>query len=289
LFVLVLEVDSVDLVDCVDCVDEVDAPHAIAQTPSICYSQGSLAGLSRGAVRQRHHLYRVAKRKRALVITVDGPAAAGKSTVARALARRLGYQYLDTGAMYRAATLKALSAGVDMQDAEALARAVADCRIELALADGGMRVLCDGKDVTAAIRSTEVTQSIYRLADQPAVRRMLIEQQRAFARGRDVVAEGRDQGTEVFPDAAVKFYLDASLKVRARRRLKDMAGSADLQEVMEQMADRDTRDRRRPMGALRQTDDMVCIDSTEMSVDEVVEAMLEAIERRGARRAPQER
>ncbi len=221
---------------------------------------------------------------------MDGPAAAGKSTVARALARRLGFQYLDTGAMYRAATWHALSAGVDVQDAGALARAVADCSIELEPDDGGMRVLCDGRDVTAEIRGPEVTQNIYRMADQPAVRQILIEQQRAYARGREVVAEGRDQGTEVFPDAAVKFYLDASLEVRARRRLKDAAGAtgpATLEQVMEQVADRDARDRRRPMGALRQGEDMVCVDSTDMSVDEVVEAMLEEIERRGAGRRPQ--
>lgn len=219
---------------------------------------------------------------------MDGPAAAGKSTVARALARRLGFQYLDTGAMYRAATYRALSAGVDVEDADALARAVAGCRIELGPADGGMRVLCDGRDVTAEIRSPEVTQNVYRLADQPAVRQILIEQQRAFARGRDVVAEGRDQGTEVFPDAAVKFYLDASFDVRTRRRLIDVAGAgapARLEEVTEQMADRDARDRRRPMGALRQGEDMVCIDSTDMSVDQVVAAMLEEIGRRTSTRA----
>jgi cytidylate kinase len=221
-----------------------------------------------------------------LVITVDGPAAAGKSTVARALARRLGYQYLDTGAMYRAATWKALEAGVDVHDPAALASVVAGCRIELEPADGGTRVLCDGRDVTAEVRSAQVTQNIYRLADQPAVRKLLIEQQRAFARGRDLVAEGRDQGTEVFPDAAVKFYLDASLQERAMRRMKDMGQSAPtLEEVAQQVADRDARDRARPMGALRQVEDMVRIDSTDMAVEEVVDAMLEQVERR--RHAPQ--
>lgn len=216
-----------------------------------------------------------------MVITVDGPAAAGKSTVARALARRLGFRYLDTGAMYRAATWKALSAGVDVRDPAALAGAVAGCRIELLPAQAGDRVLCDGRDVTAEIRGPEVTQNVYRLADEPAVRKILIEQQRAFASGRDLVAEGRDQGTEVFPDAAVKFYLDASLEERSRRRLKDAAGRGlTLGEVMAQLAERDGRDRARPMGALRQVQDMVRIDSTDMSVDEVVEAMLEHIGRR---------
>ena len=216
-----------------------------------------------------------------MVITVDGPAAAGKSTVARALARRLGYSYLDTGAMYRAATWKALAAGVDLRDPAALAGAVADSRIELLAAEDGTRVLCDGRDVTAEIRSPQVTRNIYRLADQPAVRKMLIEQQRAFATGRDLVVEGRDQGTEVFPDAVVKFYLDASLEVRSRRRLKDMAGAEEaLPKVMDQVAERDARDRARPMGALRQEQDMVRIDSTDMSVEQVVEAMLEQIGRR---------
>ena len=227
-----------------------------------------------------------------MVITVDGPAAAGKSTVARALAKRLGFRYLDTGAMYRAATWKALAAGVDVQDPDALAAAVAGSRIELLPAPAGTRVLCDGRDVTAEIRSPQVTQNIYRLADQPAVRKILIEQQRAFARERDLVAEGRDQGTEVFPDAAVKFFLDASPQERARRRLKDMGQSGlTLGEVLEQVAERDTRDRSRPMGALRQVQDMVRIDSTDMSVDQVVEAMLEQIERRrlGSQRAPTER
>jgi len=218
-----------------------------------------------------------------LVITVDGPAAAGKSTVARALAQRLGFQYLDTGAMYRAATWKALCAGVDLEDPQALAQTVAACRIELEPSEAGIRVLCDGQDVTAQIRSPEVTRSIYRLADEPAVRRILIEQQRRFGQGRNLVAEGRDQGTEVFPEAAVKFYLEASLEERARRRLKDMgAGQEALADVREQVAERDARDRCRPVGALRRGEDMVPIDSTNMTVDEVVEVMLGEIERRRA-------
>jgi cytidylate kinase len=218
-----------------------------------------------------------------LVITVDGPAAAGKSTVARRLARLLGLVYLDTGAMYRAVTWKALSCGADMDDARQLAEVAAQACIELEPCETGLRVLCDGRDVTSEIRTPQVTESIYRLADEPAVRRVLIERQRRLAERHDCVAEGRDQGTEVFPAAQVKFYLDAGIEERARRRLRDMAAagvSVSLEEVMRQLAERDSRDRSRPVGALRRQDDMVLVDSTNMTADEVVEAMAAEARRR---------
>jgi cytidylate kinase len=218
-----------------------------------------------------------------LVITVDGPAAAGKSTVALRLARRLGFLYLDTGAMYRAVTWKALESGVDTADPEALAAIAREADVELRPTEEGLRVLCDGRDVTREIRTPQVTRNIYRVADEPAARCALIEKQREFGRRHDVVAEGRDQGTEVFPDAELKFYLDASLQERAARRQKDLdaAGSrVELDEVVREVAERDARDRSRPMGALRRHDDMVLLDSTDMTVDEAVEAMMAEVRRR---------
>ncbi|MFO7958697.1 MAG: (d)CMP kinase [Candidatus Brocadiia bacterium] len=213
-------------------------------------------------------------------MTVDGPAAAGKSTVARKLAQRLGFRYLDTGAMYRAATWKALDAEADVEDPDELAAVTEETRIELT-PDG--RVLCDGRDVTEEIRTPEVTENIFHLADEPAVREVLIEQQRRFARDHDVVTEGRDQGTEVFPDAEVKFFLVAGLEERARRRLQDLQRNGrdpSLREVKRQVMERDAKDRSRPVGALRKTEDMILIDSTDMTADQVVEAMFEEVSRR---------
>ena len=220
-----------------------------------------------------------------MVITVDGPAAAGKSTVARRLARRLGFQYLDTGAMYRAVTWKALQSGADMSAPGRLAAVAEQTRVELRPEGEGLRVVCDGVDVTRSIRTPQVTESIYRVADEPAVRRILIGWQREFGRRYSLIAEGRDQGTAVFPDAEVKFYLAASLEERARRRLRDLreAGSRlSLEDVMRQVAKRDAKDRARPVGALRKQDDMILIDSTHMTADEVVEAMAAEIKRRCA-------
>jgi cytidylate kinase len=216
-----------------------------------------------------------------LIVTVDGPAAAGKSSVARELARRLNSRYLDSGAMYRAVTWKALECGADLTDAGELARVAREARLDLQFDPDGVRVLCDARDVTREIRTPRVTGRIYHLADEPEVRRALIEQQRDLGRRYDLVAEGRDQGTEVFPCADVKFYLDASLDERARRRRRDLAaeGSPSLDEVKKQLAERDAMDRSRPMGALHKDEDMIVVDSTGMSVAEVVETMLREIER----------
>ena len=222
--------------------------------------------------------------KGTLVITIDGPAAAGKSTVARMLARRLGFDYLDTGAMYRAATWKALQAGIDLNDAGKVADVAAAIRIEFVRRGAQKRIMCDGEDVTEQIRAPGVTEHVYQVADEPGARRALIAQQQKIAQEGNLVAEGRDQGSEVFPDAAAKFYLDASLDERARRRRKDLAGAGNrtlLRQVKEQMACRDSQDNARPVGALRRTGDMILIDSTNLSAEQVVEKILDVLKRRG--------
>jgi cytidylate kinase/pantoate ligase/cytidylate kinase len=218
-----------------------------------------------------------------LIITIDGPAGAGKSTVARSLAQRLGFDFLDTGATYRAATWRALEDGVRLDDPEAVARVACAAKIEFVQTSDERRVLCDGQDVTTQIRSPEVTANVRYVADEPAARKALIEFQRRYARGRNVVSEGRDQGTEVFPDADVKFYLDASPRTRAARRMGDMKKlgiAMSLEKVYADLVERDKADRSRPVGRLRQSDDMIVIDSTDLSVDQVVDRMAQAVVRR---------
>src|SRR4051794_34771147 len=153
-----------------------------------------------------------------MIVTIDGPAGAGKSSAARELARRLGFRFLDTGAMYRAVTLAVRQRGVDPADADALSEMVGEIRVELA----GDRVLLDGNDVTAAIRRFDITTAIHYAADNPAVRGQLVAWQRTAASHDNVVTEGRDQGTVVFPDAECKIFLTAGEEERARRRHNDL-------------------------------------------------------------------
>lgn len=216
-----------------------------------------------------------------MIITIDGPAAAGKSTVARRLAERLGFEFLDTGATYRAVTWKALQHDVDLNDPAQLRDLAHDTEIRFEKTDDVLRVLCDGRDITSEIRQPEVTRNIKYLADEPAVRDALIDIHRDFADGRDVVTEGRDQGTEVFPDADLKFYLDASAEARARRRQQDLAEAGTekaLDDVLAGIRQRDAQDRNREKGGLRCRDDMIVIDSTDLSVEQVVSRMTDEIE-----------
>jgi cytidylate kinase len=214
-----------------------------------------------------------------MIITIDGPAGAGKSSAARALARRLGFEFLDTGAMYRAVALAALRAGLDLTDQQALAKLVADLRLEVQPG----RVLLDGEDVTAAIRTAEVTAATGPVADSAVVRRRLGELQRTVAVGRDVVCEGRDQGTVVFPDAGCKFFLVADPVERARRRQREMAArgeSLDLEAVLAAQEARDRRDAARGLAPMRPADDAVVLDNTHLSPDEVVGRMEAEVRRR---------
>ena len=214
------------------------------------------------------------------VVTIDGPAGAGKSTVARRLAASLGWRILDTGAMYRAVALAALRRGVDLESHDSLGALVE--RIEVVV--GPAAVHLDGEAVTAAIRSPEVTRLTRHAADCPAVRRRLVAWQRAYAAAeRDVVTEGRDQGTVVFPDALAKFFLTAGDEERARRRQAEHAArgeAATLAETLDQVRTRDAGDRDRAIAPLVAADDAALIDSTGLTLDEVVDQMEREVRRR---------
>jgi cytidylate kinase len=198
-----------------------------------------------------------------MVIAIDGPAGAGKSTVARAVARALGLTYLDSGAMYRCAALAALRAGASLDDGAALGRLVRGLRLRLA--DG--RVSLEGEDVTEAIRAPEVSAAASRVSVHPEVREAMVQRQRALIAGGDYVAEGRDIGTVVSPDATLKVFLTASDAERARRRAAETG--EPLAEVRAAQLLRDARDREREHGALRPADDAVEIDTTGLSADQV--------------------
>jgi len=217
-------------------------------------------------------------RPRGLVIAIDGPSGAGKSTVGRALARRLGYTFIDTGAMYRALALKAIESGVDSASEDALARLAEEARIELG--DGGSSVRLDGVEVTDRIRSREVSVMASRVSVHPRVRGSMVARQRELGRPGGVVLDGRDIGTAVFPDADVKFYLDADPARRAQRRyeeLKSAGASADLSVIEREIRDRDHADSTRADSPLTRAADAVPLDTTLLSPEEVVERMMAAV------------
>jgi CMP/dCMP kinase len=215
-----------------------------------------------------------------MIITIDGPAGAGKSSAARLLAQRLGYDFLDTGAMYRAVTYTALRADIDEMDEKSLERLLDTLRLEMPAG----KVLINGADITGLIRTAEITAASTAIANSPVVRRRLVDWQRLLAQGRSIVCEGRDQGTIVFPGAGCKFFLIADPKERARRRRRDLLGRGQdipFEEVLAAQQERDQRDLTRAIAPMIPAADAIFLDSTGLTVEQVVDQMEEAVLARG--------
>lgn len=214
-----------------------------------------------------------------MIVTLDGPAGAGKSTAARLLAQRLGFDFLDTGAMYRAVALAGREAGVVFTDAAQVARLLASTQIEMPPG----RILLNGRDVSQEIRTPEITKLSRPVADSPPVRAFLGEVQRRLAAGRNLVSEGRDQGTVVFPEAECKFFLTASDEVRARRRHEELlkrGQQATYEEVLAAQQERDARDIARAIAPMKPAADAIVIDSSQLSIEEMVDVLEAHVRRR---------
>lgn len=213
-------------------------------------------------------------------IAIDGPAGAGKSTIAKLIAKEKGFIYLDTGAMYRALAVYALKNGVDPLDEKAVDKLIVGVNMDIKYIDGVQHIIVCGEDVTSKIRENHVSKAASDISAHPSVRIKLVELQREFAKNHDVVLDGRDIGTFVLPDTPYKFYLTASEEVRAMRRVKDLAErgqTVEFNTVLEEIKQRDYNDSHRQFAPLRQADDAVFIDSSDMSIEEVKDFILSII------------
>ncbi len=212
------------------------------------------------------------------IVAIDGPAGAGKSSISRRVARELGFAFLDTGAMYRAATWRALHHQVPLDDPAALAASTLEMELELQTGTVGIQVVVDGRDVSREIRSPEVTRHIHLLDQIPEVRERMVELQRQFGCQKPTVAEGRDIGTVVFPEARCKIYLDASLDCRAERRAAELEAqgvTVDRAEVRREIAERDAKNMNRAVSPLRRAEDALLVDTTDMTPDEVTARLVQ--------------
>jgi cytidylate kinase len=215
-----------------------------------------------------------------LLITIDGPAGAGKTTVSRQLAERLGYTYIDTGALYRAVAYETHARGVDADDDAGLKQLCSGLEIAFVAGEGGVRLMSNRVDITGLIRTPEITMLASAVSARPVVREFLLDLQREMGQKKGVVFEGRDMGTVVFPGADVKFFLSASTDTRARRRYQELAPktSVTLAEVAEDMKRRDQNDSTRELAPLKPAADAILIDSSNLSIQEVVDLMVSHIE-----------
>ena len=212
-----------------------------------------------------------------MIIAIDGPAGSGKGTISKLLAKRLNAVYVDTGSMYRSLTYKVLRDNIDIYNEELVSKALEESNLEITV-DG--RNLLDGEDITDYIRTEEINNNISILSSYPSVREQMREKQRAFSNNNDIVMEGRDITTEVFPDADYKFYLDASIEERTNRRVKqneELGLESNYEEIYESIKNRDYSDMNREYGALKRTPEQIYIDSSNMTIEEVVDSMMEVI------------
>ena len=217
-------------------------------------------------------------------ISIDGPAGAGKSSIASAIARKLGFIHIDTGAMYRALTWLAIERSVDLRDADALTKLAQSADISFAPGglDGAQRVFCEGQEVTADIRSITVSEAVSRVSAVAGVRDALVEAQRRLAAGQDVVMDGRDIGTVVLPQAICKIYLTASAEERARRRLRDREDAGEgqsLAEIIEEIEKRDSEDANRSYNPMRPAADSIIIDTTSLSFQDTLDTIIALVPR----------
>ncbi|WP_138492976.1 (d)CMP kinase [Paenibacillus pinistramenti] len=220
-------------------------------------------------------------------IAIDGPAGAGKSTVARMVAGALGYIYVDTGAMYRAVTLRMLQLGIPPEDEEKVLQVAQKLVIELQPGEFGQKVLLDGADVTESIRSSDINANVSRYAQIEGLRALMVSLQRQMALRKGVVMDGRDIGTTVLPDAEVKVFMTAAVEERARRRFQELKNpeSTSLEKLTRDIAERDRLDAEREISPLRQAEDAVLLDTTRMSITEVSEAIVRLCKAHGMERS----
>ncbi len=209
-----------------------------------------------------------------ILVTIDGPAGAGKTTVSRSLAARLGYKYVDTGALYRAIAFEVLSKGISPDNTGAIEKMLPELDIRLETDATGRAGLFSGEtDITPFVRSPEISMTASKISAYPAVRECLLHLQKKLGHEKAAVFEGRDMGTVVFPDADLKFFLDADIDARAARRFGDLDGTQPIDEIREDIRKRDENDKNRSVAPLKKADDAIFVDSTNMSVSDVVEFM----------------
>jgi len=217
---------------------------------------------------------------RRIVVTIDGPAGAGKSTVAKQLARRLGYRLLDTGAIYRAVALTAQRRGIAWTDADACAEVARALDIRFEFVGDKNHVFVGGEDVSAAIRTPENSQGASQVSAHPPVRAALLDLQRRLGAGGGVVVEGRDTGTVVFPTAQAKFFLTATEEERARRRVAELGAGSDYEKTLAEIRVRDSRDASRDVAPMKPAEDAVLVDSSTQTIEQVVENLARVVEAR---------